>query len=305
MNRFSERQGAALVIASAVLFGLMPLLTRTAYAYGCNVYTVVFGRFSFGALASALFFLAREGRLPAVSKRQLRKLLVLSVFYTVTPILLYSSYRSISTGLATTLHFTYPVCVMAFSVLFFHSRLDRRQLLCLGLCAGGLVLLCRPGGEEGPAGMALAVLSGAAYSVYIILLGRSGLRELPVMATTFWISLFSAGMTGGFLILSGSLTAPSGWQAWAAMAGLGVLATMLALALFQAGVFLCGEVTASLLSTFEPLTGVVVGILVLHETLTLPMVFGTGLILLSVVLLVRPRAPVPSGEAREIPEKGA
>ena len=30
MNRLSERQGAALVIASAILFGLMPLLAKIA-----------------------------------------------------------------------------------------------------------------------------------------------------------------------------------------------------------------------------------------------------------------------------------
>lgn len=302
MNCLSERRGAALVIASAALFGLMPLLAKIAYSCGCNVYTVVFGRFSFGALASTLFFLARDGKLPLVSGRQLRKLLLLSVFYTVTPILLYSSYQSVSTGLATMLHFTYPVAVMILSVLFFHSRLDRRQLLCLALCAGGLALLCHPGGEEGLTGMALAVLSGATYSVYIILLGKSGLRELPVMTTTLWISLFSAGMTGAFVILSSSLSVPIGWPAWVAMASLGVLATMLALALFQAGVFLCGEVKASLLSTFEPLTGVVIGILAFHEALTFPMIFGTGLILSSVVLLVHPHTPAPSEENREIKE---
>ncbi|WP_300606496.1 DMT family transporter [uncultured Oscillibacter sp.] len=296
----SERQGAALVIASAILFGLMPLLAKIAYSYGCNVYTVVLGRFSFGALASTLFFLARDGKLPLVSGQQFRKLLLLSVFYTVTPILLYSSYQSVSTGLATTLHFTYPVTVMVLNVVFFHNRLDRRQLLCLALCAGGLALFCRPGEEEGLTGMALAVLSGATYSVYIILLGKSGLRELPVMTTTLWISLFSAGMTGTFVIMSGSLSAPTGWPAWVAMASLGVLATMLALALFQAGVFLCGEVKASLISTFEPLTGIVIGVLIFHEALISPVIFGTGLILSSVVLLVHPRTPVPSEENREI-----
>ena len=165
MNRLSERQGAALVIASAILFGLMPLLAKIAYSYGCNVYTVVLGRFSFGALASTLFFLARDGKLPLVSGQQFRKLLLLSVFYTVTPILLYSSYQSVSTGLATTLHFTYPVTVMVLNVVFFHNRLDRRQLLCLALCAGGLALFCRPGEEEGLTGMTLAVLSGAKYSL--------------------------------------------------------------------------------------------------------------------------------------------
>ena len=43
---------------------------------------------------------------------------------------------------------------------------------------------------------------------------------------------------------------------------------------------------ASLLSTFEPLTGVVIGILVFHEALTVRIAAGIVLILLAAVLLV-------------------
>lgn len=42
-------------IVSAVLFGTMPLFTKTAYAYGCNAYTVAFGRFLVGALGSGMW----------------------------------------------------------------------------------------------------------------------------------------------------------------------------------------------------------------------------------------------------------
>ena len=50
--------------------------------------------------------------------------------------------------------------------------------------------------------------------------------------------------------------------------------------------FLCGEVKASLLSTFEPLTGVVIGILVFSEAMTFRVAVGIALILLAAVLLV-------------------
>ncbi len=286
MRCLFKRQGATLVIASAILFGIMPLLTKIAYSYGCNAYTAVFGRFSFGAATTAL---AIRGRVTGpVSRHQVRKLLVLSIFYAITPVLLYSSYHYISTGLATTLHFTYPVAVMVLDLLLFHTRPDVRQLLCFCICIGGLLCLCRPGGGGGVEGLALAVLSGITYSIYILLLGKSGLKELPVMTITFWIALFSAGEVGAFAALAGKLTAPTEWQGWVALAGLGILTTTLALALFQAGVFLCGEVKASLLSTFEPLTSVVIGILIFHEAVTLPIILGTGLIILSVILLVCP-----------------
>ena len=279
MNSPSESRGTAMVIASAVLFGLMPLLTKIAYAGGCGTCTVVFGRFAFGAAASALAAALGGHRLFDLSARELRRLLVLSALYAATPVLLYGSYRHIGTGLATTLHFTYPVTVMLLDIRLFHARADRRFVLCL----------CGPGEGGGPRGAALAALSGVSYAVYILLLGKSGLRRVPVTVITFWLSLFSAGEIGLLSALTGSLTVPQGPAAWAAVAGLGVLSTTLAVALFQAGVFLCGEVKASLLSTFEPLTGTVLGVLVFHEAVTPRSLAGAGLILLSVVLLVRPR----------------
>lgn len=289
MNSPSESRGTAMVIASAVLFGLMPLLTKIAYAGGCGTCTVVFGRFAFGAAASALAAALGGHRLFDLSARELRRLLVLSALYAATPVLLYGSYRHIGTGLATTLHFTYPVTVMLLDIRLFHARADRRFVLCLCVCAAGLLCLCGPGEGGGPRGVALAALSGVSYAVYILLLGKSGLRRVPVTVITFWLSLFSAGEIGLLSALTGSLTVPQGPAAWAAVAGLGVLSTTLAVALFQAGVFLCGEVKASLLSTFEPLTGTVLGVLVFHEAVTPRSLAGAGLILLSVVLLVRPR----------------
>ena len=76
-----------------------------------------------------------------------------------------------------------------------------------------------------------------------------------------------------------------------AIIGLGLFATVLALALFQLCVFPCGDVKASLISTFEPLTGVILGILVFHETRTPRTIAGIALILLSTLLLVMDRRP--------------
>ena len=57
----------------------------------------------------------------------------------------------------------------------------------------------------------------------------------------------------------------------------------------QKGVFLCGEVKASLLSNFEPMTGVAIGILLLGETLTLRSAAGIAGILIAAALTSRIR----------------
>ena len=285
-ERQAERLGALFVVLSAILFGCMPLLAKIAYAHGCNSHTVAFGRFVFGTAATAAIIAVSPGMSFRVTAPVFKRLLMLSVFYAVTPLLLFGSYQRIGSGLATTLHFAYPVIVMLLGVLLFGAKLEKRQLICLAICAAGILSLYRPeaGGEA--TGMVMAVLSGLTYALYILLMGKYGPKELPVMTTTFWISLLAGGEIGVYSAVTGRLMVPPDWQAWLAIAVLGIFVAALALALFQAGLFRCGEIRASLLSTFEPLTGVIVGILVFREAMTPRIGAGMVLILLSAVLLV-------------------
>ena len=59
-----------------------------------------------------------------------------------------------------------------------------------------------------------------------------------------------------------------------------------ALTLYQIGIQHVGGILTSLLSTFEPVTGVIVGILVFEEMLTGRILTGVILIMVSTVLLV-------------------
>lgn len=256
---------------------------------------ITLGRFLVGALGSGLIIILLPNIDFRVTRSEFQKLAGLSIFYAATPVLLYEAYRGISTGLATTLHFTYPVIVMMIGAVVFRNRLHARQIICLFICIAGITCFYTPGQTESASGMVLAVATGFSYALYILFLGRSGLQRLNVMVVTFWISLLSATEIGLVAMAGGKLMLFIPWQGWLSIIGLGLLATVLALALFQLGVFLCGDVKASLLSTFEPLTGVILGVLIFHEALTPRTVAGIALILLSTLLLVMERRPGLSG----------
>ena len=290
-QRGGEGLGALCTILSAVLFGTMPLIAKFAYQHGGNACTAVFGRFGTGALISLLLPLFIPGFSLRITRRQMLDVLKLSIFYALTPILLYLSYNHIGSGLATTLHFTYPIMVIALMALFFRSPLTGPKLLCAALCTAGVLLLYSPaeGVESEAMGMALAVASGLTFALYIVLLGHSSLGSLPATAVTFWLSAFAAAEVGAFGLLTEDLRLFAPWQAWAAYWLLGLFATVLAISLFQKGVFLCGEVKASLLSNFEPMTGVAIGILLLGETLTLRSAAGISCILIAAALTSRIR----------------
>ena len=225
LDKMDRRLGMVFAILSAVLFGTMPLFTKTAYAYGCSAYTVAFGRFLVGALGSGAIIILLPDTDFRVTRSEFRKLAGLSVFYAATPVLLYEAYRGISTGLATTLHFTYPIIVMVIGAVAFHNRLRARQIICLFICIAGIACFCTPGQHESASGMGLAVASGFAYALYILFLGRSGLQRLHVMTVTFWISLLSAAGIGLAALAGGKFTLFIPWQGWLAIIGLGLFAT--------------------------------------------------------------------------------
>ena len=180
-----EAEGVICALISGILFGTMPLMAKTAYTLGSNAYTVAFGRFFTGAVASGVVILIRYGTVYKITARQLAKIAVLSVFFAAMPCMLYGSYRYIDSGLATTLHFTYPIIVMLISVFVFRMKFSRTGMLCLLMCAAGIMCLCNSEGNMDSRGMLLAAGSGVVYAVYISGIDRSGLKELPVMVIIY------------------------------------------------------------------------------------------------------------------------
>lgn len=281
--------GLLCIVLSALLFGFMPFLSLVAYSGGSTPLTVACSRFFFGLFFAAALA-ALQGHKFALRRRQYVQVFYLSLAYALTPLMLYSSYALIDSGLATTLHFIYPLAVIALMALLFHTRVSKQQLFCAALALCGIVALYEPSAAASQGfGMFLAAGSGVVYAFYVIALRRFDLREVPVFVTTFWLCVMAAAELLVLAILSGELALNLTPEAYLAELALALFVTVLAIALFQRGVFCCGEIYATLLSTLEPVTAVAVGLAVLSETLSLTQLVGITLILLSAVLLTVPR----------------
>ncbi|MDO4553572.1 MAG: DMT family transporter, partial [Lachnospiraceae bacterium] len=221
-----------------------------------------------------------------VSWVQMKGLIGLSFVYALIPILLYSSYTYIDSGLATTLHFTYPAAVVLILALLFREHITKRQIVCIGICMIGIFLLYTPMGDMNLYGVLLAVSSGIAYAFYIILLRKSRMNTMPTLVASFWLALLSSIEIGITAFFTGNFVFDMKYQAWVSEFILALTATVIALVLFQKGIYLCGEIKASLLSAFEPITGVTLGIVLFHENIKYKEVLGISCILLAVLILV-------------------
>lgn len=277
--------GLLLVIISAVLFGLMPLFATQIYALGGNSLTLCLHRFLFSM--PFLFFIVKvKYKMPLkVTRRQLGKIAVLSMGCAGTPLLLFQSYRSISSGMATTIHFVYPILVLLGCVVVYHEKITLHKKICAALCILGIMGFYTPGETGSLPGVILAFLSGVTYAFYILYYSRSGLSDISPYKLSFYLSAFSSLYVFIIGLFTGNMVLKMPPRAWFLSVVFAFMVSVLATVAFQSGTKITGPQKASMLSTFEPLTSVVVGALLLGETLTLKAAAGIVCILLAVLLL--------------------
>ena len=283
MNR-SRTLGTFYVFLSAVVFGFTPILANLSYAGGNNGVNMALLR----ALIPmpALMLLARRTS-PGyrASAKQLRTGALLGFLNFGCSLMLYSSYSYIPVGIATTLHFLYPLFVMLYHVVRHGERsgLAKWCGLLLGVLGAALLIEMGEGGLS-PFGMALALVSGVLFAGYIIILQKEAEEPLPLyrlMTVTSAAGAVLCAVTGAAL---GSLTLSLTPQAWLFAAAAALLVSIGGAAVFQAGVRLVGDTDAAIYSLLEPLTSILFGLLLLNEMLTARKVVSCVLILTGLLI---------------------
>lgn len=277
------------------------MLIKLIYAEGGNAYNVLF----FEALIAlpVLFALARvRGVSLRVDRRTLGKTAILGVVGNAfTTLLLGFTYVHLSAGMTTLLHYTYPISTTLIMVLIFKERLHPQQLIAMLLTVGGAAAISMDGKFAGePFWIGVAILSGVFWAFYIIFLDKSGLKDEDSSMVTFYANLFGAICYGLVGALTGNLVLLRTPLAWLLAICGGVLGRVAAGILFQTGVRGVDPVSTCVLSTFEPLTSLFMGILLLHEALTLQHGLGAALILIGSVLVVA--AGVRKTELTDLPD---
>ena len=274
--------GVFYVILSAVLNGFLPLMITIVYESGGHFTNIMFYKGIF--VVPAAWMLCRLRRISLrVTLRQNLSCMTIALFQFLTSVLLYSSYTMISTGMATTLHFMYPVFVMLLCVVLFRKHPHVREWMILALCVTGVILFCNvQTGKQNLSGIFVALLSGLVYSGYILTIDKSSAAGLSSLVFMFYVFLYNGLFSGSVSLLAGTLTGLS-LSGWIAMAISALAAGIVAVA-YQRGIVATGACTASILSVAEPMVSVLVGVFFLGEAFTLRSGFGTLCVVAAVVL---------------------
>ena len=279
------KKGFLFVILSAVLFGTMPFFAKLIYGMGGNSLTLCFHRFLFSLPFLWLIVCFRYKISLRITGRECRKILVLSLWCAGTPLLLFQSYNYISSGMATTIHFVYPILVLFGCIAVYREKLTVKKTVCAVLCLAGILFFYTPGETGSIKGVMLAFFSGVTYAFYVLYYSKSGLDKMNTFKLSFYLSLF--GSAGVFVtaLLSGNLVYRMPFNAWILSVFFAFIVCVIATVAFQAGTARIGPQKSSMLSTFEPLTSVVAGAALFGEPLTPRTALGITCILCAVLLL--------------------
>lgn len=138
-------RGTLYVILSAVLYGMMPILVKLAYHTNLGTFEVIFLRSAIAAVVIGLFIPYRKINFH-IKRKQVVPLFFCTFFgYTATTITLYLSYNYISSGMATSLLYLYPVLVMLFSFFVLHENMRFMKWFALVSSLVGIYLITDPG----------------------------------------------------------------------------------------------------------------------------------------------------------------
>ena len=223
-----------------------------------------------------------------ITKTQLRDIVLITVLgYGGTTLILFSSYNYIPLGMATTIHFTYPVFTILGCLLFLHEKVVPAKVVAVALSFGGILFFYNADGSVSALGVALAFVSGMTYAFYTIYLRESSLKDMDSVKLIFCLNTVGAVMMGAVALITGDFTVGLTPTAWAVAVFLAVSASFIGVLGYQVGVKYIGPQNTSILSTFEPITSVIVGVLVYNEGFSLRTLLGCLCILSSVIIVAK------------------
>ena len=286
MTSNSKRMtGYICAILSAVIYGCMPLMAKYIYAEGVTPMTLVLLRNALALPSLALLALLQKKPL-ARPVRQILPLGIPALFGCVlTPVLLFSSYTFIASGTATVFHFVYPCLVLLIGFVFLGKKPALGTVISVLLCFGGVALFYDPTQALSPQGAALALGSAVAFAIYVVLLPRFQTEQFSGLVFCFYVALWSSAIMLVLCVCTGQLSLPTTLLGWGLCLLFGTSVTTGAVFLFQQGTLLIGGERASVLSALEPITGVLIGILVFHEPSKPTVLIGSALVIASAVLI--------------------
>ena len=266
--------------AAVLLFGLAGLFGKWL---PLSPLFIVLGRVFFASLALALLlFISRQG-FSITPRRIYLLLLFLGFILTVHWISFFQSIQVSSVAIGLLSYSTFPVFTTFLEPLFFKERLVKTNVLFSLLCLFGVFLIIPSFHINNSTfrGVLWGLLSGFAFAILTIF-NRKLTQKISSLSIAFYQDFFSTIFLLPFLFV---LRPEFSSRDIALLIILGTVCTAGSHTLFIKGMRYIKAQTASIISSLEPVYGIIFAFLFLSEIPSLRTIAGGCVILVSQVLI--------------------
>ena len=284
--------GIFYAVISSASFGFSPLFSLGLIAVGLTNFDILSYRWGIAALVLMVYAFSKKKTLKIGTFDEAWKIILLSILRAVTSVTLLIGYANISSGIASTINFMYPVIVALCMMFIFGEHKSLVDIGAIAVSIFGVYLLASGDslvveGGNTTLGLTCSLISALSFAAYYILMKRLRADKIEVVKFTTWIMLLSAVyFVICALIFEDGLTMIPDGKSWLLVLGLGLWSTMVSNFTGVKAVRRIGPTMTSILGALQPVTAVILGVAFLDEHLYLKSLIGIILILAAVTVVV-------------------
>lgn len=287
MNKFN---GFLYGLLSSASFGLIPLFTIPAMHRGMNFESILFYRFLFATIALGCI-LVLDKQSFRIRLKEIPSLLLLAFFYLVSSLFLIWGYEFMASGIATTIHFMYPVLTTLIMMLFFREKKSAWRFAAIALAVTGVSALSYgdASGNISMIGLFIVLLSALGYAFYLVTVSQLKVGQMKGLWLTFYVFLFGTSFLLIGVTTTHTIHSIPDWHTAGNLILLALIPTVISNLSLVRAVKSIGSTLTSVLGAMEPVTAVCVGICMFGEPFTHYIGIGIFLIITAVILIILKR----------------
>ncbi len=301
--------GILAALIAAICYGFIPYFTLPLKVVGTPDHlsdpTILFYRFGIATLLVGLMMIVM-GKSFKVTRGELVTLTYLAFISDGSALFLIESYNYMSSGVATTLHFMYPVVTAILMMTFYHEARRPATIFAILMAVGGVAALSwSPDGRISTRGIVIALISAVCYALYLIRVNRSRAATMESTKLVFYVMGIGALIFAAEAVRQGNFAPVTTATQAVDLPSVAFVCTFITNLCLVYAVKRIGSTMTAVIGALEPLTAVVVGTLVFDEPFTERVMAGIALIIPAVMIIIftRGRKPTAPAAAPEIANK--
>jgi len=276
------------VVLAGAGYGTGPWFAKNLELNGANPMGFLTARFVISAALLIVIRLVRMGVANMPNTTDALKIFFLGAYgFFISPLLYFIALHDLDSGLVVVIFYIYPAIAVLLSWMIYKHKPNLVITICLFTTLTGVWLTAGQVGDGNLRGIMMTLLSAITHAIYVVAAGSISKKADPLTMLTIALT----GAASAFVLVS--LAGPSSLdpkfpvnsQGWILVLAMAFLITIVATALFFAGIKRIGPGITSMVETFEAVVTISIGMLLMNESVTAIQILGTVTVLGSIVAI--------------------